>query len=98
MRSRRAPSLQCFGSCTIMIKRILFLVVCVFGLNPSALAQNWPQFRGAEGNGVVTEGKHPEKWSAEEHLAWKTKIPGVGWSQPIVWGDKVFVTTAVSDQ
>ncbi|MBI3461725.1 MAG: PQQ-binding-like beta-propeller repeat protein, partial [Planctomycetes bacterium] len=58
--------------------------------------QTWPQFRGPGGDGIATT-KHPETWSAGEHLAWKTKIPGVGWSQPIVWGDKVFVTTAAAE-
>jgi len=59
--------------------------------------QDWPQFRGASGDGRATAATHPEKWSPEENVAWKTPIPGVGWSQPIVWGDKIFLTTAVSD-
>src|SRR5437588_7202420 len=37
-------------------------------------------------------------WTPDEHIAWKAEIPGIGWSQPIVWGDKVFVTTAVADK
>jgi outer membrane protein assembly factor BamB len=63
-----------------------------------AEAQNWPQFRGASGDGVAAEAKHPEEWSAEERVAWKVQVPGIGWSQPIVWGDKVFVTTAVAEK
>jgi outer membrane protein assembly factor BamB len=81
------------------VRHYLFFVA-VFLCAPiprGATAENWPQFRGPAGNGVAVEAKHPEKWSADEHLAWKTKIPGVGWSQPIVWGDKVFVTTAVAE-
>src|SRR5437773_6288960 len=67
-------------------------------LNGAAEADNWPQFRGPAGDGVVAEAKHPEQWSADEHVAWKAEIPGIGWSQPIVWGDKVFVTTCIADK
>jgi outer membrane protein assembly factor BamB len=63
----------------------------------AASAENWPQFRGPRGDGMPAKATHPEKWSAEEHLAWKTKLDGVGWSQPIVWEGKVFVTTAVAE-
>jgi outer membrane protein assembly factor BamB len=78
--------------------RDLIGIVCYWAMIVSvAQAQNWPQFRGPRGDGIATEATHPEKWSADEHLAWKTPIPGVGWSQPIVWGDKVFVTTAVAE-
>ena len=77
----------------------LFAAVCLFSAFFSqARAQHWPQFRGAGGDGLAATAKHPDEWSANEHVAWKTKIPGVGWSQPIVWGDKVFVTTAVADK
>ena len=56
----------------------------------------WPQFRGPSGRGVATNANLPEHWSATENVAWKTEIPGHGWSSPIVWGDRVFLTTAVS--
>lgn len=80
--------------------RLSFLSAACFGLlaMDAAVAQNWPRFRGANGDGVAADAKHPETWSADEHVAWKSKIPGVGWSQPIVWGDKVFATTAVSEK
>src|SRR5947199_290098 len=64
----------------------------------ASAGENWPRFRGPDGNGVVAGAVHPDTWSADEHIAWKTKIPGIGWSQPIVWGDKAFVTTAVSEK
>ncbi|WP_146594027.1 outer membrane protein assembly factor BamB family protein [Novipirellula galeiformis] len=64
----------------------------------SALAvENWPQFRGHDATGVVDDpGQLPDTWSATENVAWKTDIPGRGWSSPIVWGDRVFVTTVVN--
>jgi outer membrane protein assembly factor BamB len=57
-------------------------------------AENWPQFRGPTGQGVSTETSLPLRWSASENVVWKTSIPGEGWSSPIVWGDRVFVTSA----
>ena len=59
-----------------------------------ASAENWPQFRGPTGQGISTEKGLPTRWSPTENVAWKTPIPGEGWSSPIVWGDRVFVTAA----
>lgn len=61
-------------------------------------AQNWPQFRGPNASGVADGRRMPVKWDAEKgvNVRWKTPIPGISVSSPIVWGDKVFVTTAVS--
>ncbi len=62
-------------------------------------AQNWPSFRGPSASGVA-EGKEPTaiKWNAAtgENILWKTPLAGVAVSSPIVWGDRVFVSTAVS--
>ena len=68
----------------------LIVTCCGFG-------QNWPQFRGPNASGVGT-GATPATWSVEkgENVRWKTPIPGIAVSSPIVWGDKVFVTTAIS--
>src|SRR5262245_22464611 len=63
-----------------------------------AHAGDWPQFRGPGGTGVSAETKLPAEWDAKKNIAWKIKLPGYGWSSPIVWGDKVFVTTAVSNK
>jgi outer membrane protein assembly factor BamB len=59
-------------------------------------AESWPQFRGPNGDGVAKEGQIPAEWAADKNIQWKAKLPGYGWSSPIVWGDKVFVTTAVA--
>jgi outer membrane protein assembly factor BamB len=61
-------------------------------------AQNWPSFRGERASGVADGKPLAVKWSAEknENIAWKTPIPGLGLSSPVVWGDYVFLTTAVS--
>jgi outer membrane protein assembly factor BamB len=55
---------------------------------------NWPRWRGPEQNGHTSETNLPVKWSAQ-NLAWKTQLPGVGQSSPIIWGDRIFVTSAL---
>ncbi len=58
-----------------------------------AYADNWPAWRGARG-GISQERKLPTEWTPEHHILWKTPIPGRGLSSPIVWGNRVFITTA----
>jgi outer membrane protein assembly factor BamB len=57
-------------------------------------AENWPRFRGPTGQGISSEKNLPLAWSSSSNVVWKTEIPGAGWSSPIVWADRVFVTTA----
>ncbi len=58
-------------------------------------AQEWPQFRGPNGNGVVEKIEHPRTWSADQNIAWRVELPGGGLSSPIVSGDRILVTSAV---
>ncbi len=60
---------------------------------------NWPQFRGHGGLGIGS-GNPPTEWDiqTEQNVAWKTPIPGLGHSAPIVWGDRVFLTTAINSE
>jgi hypothetical protein len=62
----------------------------------SASSDRWPQFRGPGSLGVAEDPALPDRWSATENVAWKTDIPGTGWSSPVVWGDNIFVTSVVS--
>jgi len=57
-------------------------------------SSDWPGWRGPDGSGVAG-GSPPIEWSEKEHVRWKTALPGKGLSQPIVWENRVFVTTAV---
>ncbi len=61
---------------------------------------NWPSFRGPFATGIAEGYVTPVSWNAEtsENIAWRTEIPGLGHSSPIVWGDRIFVTTAVSEK
>ncbi len=59
-------------------------------------ASNWPQFRGPGARGIGTGEALPDSWSATENVAWKTDIPGRGWGSPIIWGDKVFLSSVIN--
>src|SRR5580692_9490835 len=72
----------------------------LFSLAAIAFAadSNWPQFRGPAASGV-SAGSPPVEWNGEsgKNILWKTTIPGLGHSSPIIWGDKIFVTSAVPE-
>jgi outer membrane protein assembly factor BamB len=65
-------------------------------VSPS-FGENWPGFRGPTGQGVSHEKNLPLTWSLRENLAWRASIPGIAWSSPIIWEDRVFVTSASPD-
>jgi len=77
---------------------IAIVTVLGFGflslINTSSAA-NWPQWRGADGSGVSTEKNLPSDWNLSKNIKWKTPISGRGHSSPIVWENKIFLTTAV---
>lgn len=80
-----------------MTRMVLMLAAWV-AVGSTLAAQNWPAFRGANASGNGDGAPTPATWNAPtgENLLWKTPIPGVAVSSPIVWGDRVFVSTAVS--
>lgn len=61
----------------------------------TALADNWPCWRGTQEDGTSPETNLPVHWSATENIRWKTELPGNGHASPIVWGDRIFTVTAV---
>jgi outer membrane protein assembly factor BamB len=61
-------------------------------------AENWPGWRGPRGDGTSHEKGLPVTWSETQNIRWKTPIPGKGHSSPIVWGDRVFVTTCLEEK
>jgi outer membrane protein assembly factor BamB len=74
---------------------VVCAAVCAAGVVRGQAGQaNWPQWRGPALNGVVP-GDAPLEWSDSRNVSWKIEIPGRGYSSPIVWGDKLFLTTAV---
>ena len=77
-----------------------FIVTCAFALllNFDASASNWPQWRGPAGQGISTEKNLPTTWTASKNIKWKTAIEGRGHSSPIVWGKRIFLTTALDGE
>jgi outer membrane protein assembly factor BamB len=75
---------------TVLLACLLVTLPCL-----EATATEWPQWRGADGSGVSTETDLPEEWSETKNVRWKTQLPGKGHSSPVVWGKRVFLTTAV---
>ena len=76
----------------------LMSAMFVCGTSFAAETVNWPQFRGAPVDGLAEGETLPDRWSPTENVVWKADIPGWGWSSPIVWGDKIFLTSAVSEK
>jgi outer membrane protein assembly factor BamB len=68
--------------------------------DPSSAEGSWPSFRGPKASGVVNGQKLPDEWNGEtgKNILWRTPIPGLGHSSPIVWGDRLFVTSAISSR
>src|SRR3990170_4784441 len=60
-----------------------------------AVAEDWPQWRGPFGTGAAPNADPPVEWSEAKNVRWKVALPGKGHSTPIVWGDRIFLTTAV---
>lgn len=79
------------------MKFLLSLSLCV-GLASATHAQNWPSFRGPQASGVADGMNPPVTWDVEKstNILWKTPIPGLAHSSPVVWGERIFVTTAIS--
>ena len=79
-----------------------FLLHAVLLLLPIASApaqEPWPRFRGPRADGVSEDDRRlPVTWSKTKNVRWVADIPGLGWSSPIVWGGRVFMTTVVSDE
>jgi outer membrane protein assembly factor BamB len=59
---------------------------------------NWPQWRGPSGLGISAATDYPEEWSPTKNIAWKTPVPGRGLSAPVVWGERLFITTAIKGE
>jgi outer membrane protein assembly factor BamB len=72
--------------------------VATLGAREPKPEDTWPGFRGHEMSGIALTAKIPDTWSKTEHVKWAVPIAGHGWSSPIVWGDTVFVTSAISSR
>ncbi|MEM7477513.1 MAG: PQQ-binding-like beta-propeller repeat protein [Planctomycetota bacterium] len=86
-----------------MIKRMKHLVLgnifsafLLLGFSQTQ-AEDWPQWRGVNGDGISTEKSLPTEWSRTKNVAWRCELPGQGGATPAVWGDRIFVTSSNQD-
>lgn len=79
------------------MRRGLLVLLMVGIATTLALAAPWPRFRGPNGSGICEDKGVPIRFGANEHLLWKTPLPGSGNGSPVVWEDRVFVQTAAAD-
>jgi outer membrane protein assembly factor BamB len=84
-------------------RRLLLLVVIAIVVASSFYAKPksegaWPQWRGPSGQGTSDETNLPAQWSPDTNIKWKATIPGRGHSSPIVWGNRIFLTTAIEGE
>ncbi|HEY8224428.1 MAG TPA: PQQ-binding-like beta-propeller repeat protein, partial [Pyrinomonadaceae bacterium] len=80
---------------------LVVMLALLFGnviLHSIAGAASWPQWRGPSGQGVSEETNLPSEWTASKNIKWKTAIPGRGHSSPIVWRNRIFLTTAIEGE
>ncbi|MAR08873.1 MAG: pyrrolo-quinoline quinone [Blastopirellula sp.] len=77
---------------------VFLLVATTLVCGASLRAENWPQWRGPQRDGISTEKNLPTEFSKSEHVAWRLPLSGPGGATPVVWGDRVFVTTVDGDQ
>jgi outer membrane protein assembly factor BamB len=75
----------------------LALCLCLVGITARACAENWPQWRGARLDGISHETNLPLKWSKTENVAWRVELPGPGGSTPVIWDDRIYLTTAENE-
>src|SRR5262245_1335892 len=73
------------------MKIVLFILMTAV----SSFGQDWPQFRGPTGQGHSDQRGLPVEWSESKNILWKSPVPGLGWSSPVVAGGRVWLTTAV---
>ena len=85
---------------SMCVWKISVLVVAVIGSLswiPSTQAENWPQWRGARADGVSIEKDIAIRWNKQRSIRWRTPLPGQGGATPIVWYEKIFLTSAEGD-
>src|SRR5881628_1157825 len=85
------------------LRAISILCFCTLWAGPASTraadeAANWSQWRGSNGSGVSDGKSLPLEWSSEKNIAWKTPIPGRGHSSPVVWGNRIFLTTEIEGE
>jgi outer membrane protein assembly factor BamB len=79
----------------VRARTTLLLILTVLAGATAAARENWPQWRGPGGQGVSTDTQVPTEWSPGKNILWKAELPGTGMSSPIVWGDRIYLTSVI---
>lgn len=77
--------------------KLMFACCLLTCFASQSLADNWPGWRGPQSNGISKETGVPFQWAESKNVAWKVPLPGRGGATPVVWGDRVFVTSGEDD-
>src|SRR5947207_2677629 len=77
----------------VPMTRAMVVILCAAGV----VHANWPQWRGPSADGISPDPAAPIEWARDRNIAWKVPLSGLGTSTPIVWGDRVFVTSQIGD-
>ncbi len=81
--------------------KLLILTILLAGagsFSAKLQAQNWPCWRGPNGDGTSAETNLPTEWDSVKNVVWKTEVPGRGYSSPVIWEDKLFILTAIPEK
>jgi outer membrane protein assembly factor BamB len=76
--------------------RLLLSILLLVCIADRAVAENWPRFRGPNGSGISDATTVPTKWTDDDYN-WKIELPGLGLSSPVIWDNRLFVTSADAD-
>ncbi|HEY0981453.1 outer membrane protein assembly factor BamB family protein [Schlesneria sp.] len=76
---------------------VLTILFSIFAASPLVRAGDWPSWRGPTGDGISTEKNLPVEWSPTQNVAWKLELPGPAGSTPVVWGDRIYLTSTAED-
>ena len=79
------------------MKNTLFVGLLLLSVSAAKAMENWPQFRGPDGQGHADAAKLPTAWSTTQNVMWRTELPGKGFSSPVIWGDQIWMTAALEN-
>ncbi len=82
-------------SALIALSGLVFGVVSALDASAASAVDSWPTWRGPNADGISPKGNPPVSWSESKNIKWKVELPGSGSSTPVVWGDKMFLTTSI---
>jgi outer membrane protein assembly factor BamB len=97
MRTSQLPTSH-FRVATSNSRAIFACAAAALLCSATISAENWPQWRGPGSQGISTETRLPAEWTPSKNVAWKVEVPGRGHSAPVVWNDRVFLTTAIEGE